>query len=241
MEGGRKMVLMTLVGIFVLVVSRVLLSASTPTAGTFFDPSAHKNMHFIAPTKGKATHSPATSNHTVTGRTDGVCELPVGGFKGWKDGVVTVVKPAIERNCTKIFTGDQQEVERVMRQNLGWKNEVSDHKLLQMVGNCSWVREYLHDVMYTTKLERSFPIAYTFVVYESPPQVLRLLKVLYRPTHYYCIHPDRKSSLMVSIFSKLASCLDNVIIPLNVIEVAWGHYSLLEAQLSCLSDLVQWR
>ena len=176
-----------------------------------------------------------------TNSTNSVCELPVEGFKGWKDGVVTVVKPVIERNCTKIFAGDQREVERVMRQNSGWTNEVSDHKLLQMVGNCSWVREYLHDVMYTTKLERSFPIAYTFVVYESPQQVLQLLKVLYRPTHYYCIHPDRKSSLMVSIFSKLAACLDNVVIPLDVIEVRWGHYSLLEAQLSCLSDLVQWR
>ena len=242
MEGRRKVVLMTLVcGISVLVVSRVLLSAVTPTARTYFNPSAHKNIHFIAPTKRKATHSPATSNHTVTGRTDSVCELPVGGFKSWKDGVVTVVKPVIERNCTKIFAGDQQEVRRVMRQNSGWTNEVSDHKLLQMVGNCSWVREYLHDVMYTTKLERSFPIAYAFVVYESPQQVLRLLKVLYRPTHYYCIHPDRKSGLMASIFSEIAACLDNVIIPLNVIEVTWGHYSLLEAQLSCLSDLVQWR
>ena len=113
----------------------------------------------------------------MTGGTDSVCELPVGGFKSWKDGVVTVVKPVIERNCTKIFAGDQHEVKRVLKQNLSWANEVSDHKLLQMVGNCSWVREYLHDVMYTTKLERSFPIAYTFVVYESPQQVLRLLKV----------------------------------------------------------------
>ena len=234
------MVLTILVcGILVLVVYRVLLSM---TSRTYFDPSAHKNIHFIAPTKRKATHSPATSNHTVTGGTDSVCELPVRGFKSWKDGVVTVVKPVIERNCTKIFAGDRREVRRVIRNwPWSWTNEVSDHKLLQMVGNCSWVREYLHDVMYTTKLERSFPIAYTFVVYDSPQQVLRLLKVLYRPTHYYCIHPDRKSGLMASIFSEIAACLDNVIIPLNVIEVAWGHYSLLEAQLSCLSDLVQWR
>ena len=218
----------------ILVVSRVVLFADK-IDGTFLGPRVHKNIGYTT------TLVPAQPNHTVTGATDSVCELPVGGFKSWKDGVVTVVKPMIERNCTKIFAGDQREVERVMRQNLSWTNEVSDHKLLQMVGNCSWVREYLHDVMYTTKLEKSFPIAYTFVVYESPQQVLRLLKVLYRPTHYYCIHPDKKFSLMVSFFSKLAACLDNVIIPLNVIEVAWGHYSLLEAQLSCLSDLVQWR
>ena len=221
--------------ILLLVISRVLLFAVKPTGGTFLDPREYKNTTTLIPA------SSLQPNHTVTRATDSVCELPVGGFKSWKDGVVTVVKPVIKRSCTKIFAGDQREIVRVRRQNMNWKDEVTDNKLLKMVENCNRVKEYLHDVMYTTKLERSFPIAYTFVVYESPQQVLRLLKVLYRPTHYYCIHPDKKSSLMVSIFSKLAACLDNVIIPLNVIEVAWGHYSLLEAQLSCLSDLVQWR
>ena len=93
-----------------------------------------------------------------------------------------------------------------------------------------------------TKLERSFPVAYNFLVYNSSQQILRLLRYLYRPTNYYCIHPDKKSSpIFLLIFQNIATCLDNVIIPNQLKDVRWGEPSIIDAQMTCLEDLVRLR
>ncbi len=91
-------------------------------------------------------------------------------------------------------------------------------------------------------MEKSFPIAFTFVVYERPQQIMRLFKLLYRPHNFYCIHPDRKSSyLFVNILSNIAQCLDNVNIATKREHVVWGEYTIMKAQMNCLSDLVKLR
>ncbi len=173
---------------------------------------------------------------------DGLYTFPLGGFKGWNDGQVTVLKPIIERNCSKMFEGDKKEITRVQDRNREWKNSFKDEELLKMTEDCTWVKDYFHNNLYTTNLERSFPIAYTFVVYNSPQQVLRLFKLLYRSTNTYCIHPDYKSSqVFTGIFHNLAACLENVIIPSKLVSVVWRHPSLMEAQMTCLRELVDFR
>lgn len=169
------------------------------------------------------------------------CEVPSSGFRGWTNGVVTALRPKIERNCTKLFAGDEDEIKKIKAKSKKWKNELTDNELLKMTEKCSWVVDYFCDNMYTTTLERSFPIAYTFIVYDNPQQVLRLLKVLYRPTNVYLFHPDERSKLMVNLFQNLAACLTNVRVASRLIKVTWGKLSLLQAQLNCLQDLVHWR
>lgn len=181
---------------------------------------------------------------SITQRIDPFCEVPLssGGFKGWRDGVVTALKPVVERNCSRILTGDKKEILDVRARNKAWKNSLTDKKLLEASQNCSWVKEYFQDNLYMTKLERSFPIAYTFVVYNSPQQVLRLLKLFYRPMNSYCIHPDKKSTpAFKNLFSNLAACLENIIIPQTVVKVTWGLSTILSAQMSCLKDLMKFR
>ena len=163
-------------------------------------------------------------------------------FKSWEDGVVTVIKPPIARDCSKLLAGDKDEIQRVQDRKKEWKNSFTDRELLQKMENCRWVKYYFNNNLYTTQLERSFPIAYTFIAHNSPQQVVRLLKFLYRPTNTYCIHPDAKSSrVFVSIFRNLERCLDNVVIPSKLIRIKWGHHSILEAQMACLSKLVEFR
>ena len=106
--------------------------------------------------------------------------------------------------------------------------------------SCTWLKEYLWNNLYNSQQERNFPLAFSFIVYESPEQFLRLFKLLYRPQNTYCIHYDKKSVYKV-FFRILARCLPNVIIPRNIIDVQWGEKTLLIAQMSCLSDLVSYR
>ena len=119
---------------------------------------------------------------------------------------------------------------------------MSDEALLERVRDCSWLREYFTDNLYNSELEKSFPIAFTFVVYDSAQQVLRLLRLLYRPQNAYCIHYDAKTTSPIKEYAKaIAGCLDNMIVPSKLESVVWGHYSVLAAQMNCMTDLLKFR
>ena len=172
-----------------------------------------------------------------------VCEVPKGGFKSWKQGVVTLIQPTINKSCPKIISGDKDETNRVKQAKLKLpKDNFSIDALIRKTSNCTWLAEYLSDNLYNTELEKSFPIAFSFIVYDNPRQFLRLFKFLYKPQNIHCIHPDKKTKPhFYTFFKNIASCFTNVIIAKNRIDVYWGHPSLMEAQMSCFSDLLDYR
>ena len=164
------------------------------------------------------------------------------GFKAWKDGAVTVLQPRIAMNYSKLFGGDVEEVNRVSAETAKWKNSLSDHGLLERTMSCYWVRYYFINNLYITELERSFPVAFLFLVHNSPQQVLRLLKVVYRPHNQYCIIPDLKSSPhLIDIFRNIAACLSNVKIASKLVSVRWGHHSIMDSQIICFRELLALR
>lgn len=168
------------------------------------------------------------------------CKVPPGGFTAWRQGVVTVLTPEVPVNCSKAAAGDKEEIQRVRKQMSSWENAISDNDMLKSVQNCTWLRSYFRDNLYNSELEKSFPVAFTFVVYDSPQQVLRLLRLLYRPQNSFCIHYDARSKHR-TFFKSLSDCFGNVINPSEIENVVWGHYSVLAAQLNCLTDLLQLR
>ena len=164
------------------------------------------------------------------------------GFKAWKDGAVTVLQPRIAMNYSKLFDGNVEEVKKVNAEAAKWKNSLSDHGLLERTMSCYWVKYYFINNLYITELERSFPIAFLFLVHNSPQQVLRLLKVVYRPHNQYCIIPDSKSSPhLIGIFRNIAACLSNVKIASKLLPVQWGHHSIMDSQLICFRELLALR
>ena len=75
-------------------------------------------------------------------------------------------------------------------------------------------------------------------MYGRTAQIVRLFKAIYRPHNVYCFHPDGKSDAeYVSKFRHLSKCLDNVIMPQDLINVYWGHHSIMDAQMACLAEL----
>jgi len=90
-------------------------------------------------------------------------------------------------------------------------------------------------------------------------QVLRLLKVIYRPQNLYCIHPDAKDPNLVEQFLAISHCLVNVFVASNLVEqflaishclvnvfvasklekVYYNHHSIMDAQLNCMQDLMR--
>ena len=80
--------------------------------------------------------------------------------------------------------------------------------------------------------ERQFPLAFALVVYRDVEQVERLLRAIYRPHNYYCLHIDVKTKqsdhdALISI----SSCFNNVFVVDNPVNVTWGEFSVLEAEI----------
>ena len=194
------------------------------------------NEYSKAPTDyGQLQDATPSNTNMISG-----CEVPPGGFKSWSRGVVTKLTPDIHANCSLLFKGNELEVKRVQNASNLWP--VKEHTLnftkWVKEHNCTHYKEELEDNVYTTKDEVQFPLAFTLIVHNSPFQVFRLLKVIYRPHNIYCIHYDiRASTDMKQLFNNLAICFDNIIIPNNIIKVRWGHHSLMDAQMNCFSDL----
>ena len=91
-----------------------------------------------------------------------------------------------------------------------------------------------------TKEERAFPLAYSVVLYKEAVQVENLLRAIYRPSNYYCIHVDRSSNpLVISDIRAIVRCLPNVIVASRLVDVEWGKFSETEAELVCMKDLLQ--
>ena len=153
------------------------------------------------------------------------------------------ISVSVPPNCSKLLAGDKEEVRRVKQTMETWKNASLNGFKMQQVQDRHWLTYYfMNNEVHNSDLEKSFPLAFTFMVHESPQQVLRLLRLLYRPQNSYCIHYDAKSTdEFKELFNSVADCLENVIIASRQESVVWGHYSVLGAQMNCMKDLLDLR
>ena len=75
------------------------------------------------------------------------------------------------------------------------------------------------------------------VMHKDVCQFERLLRAIYRPSNYYCIHLDGKSNVLKSV-EALANCFPGRVGVLSKVNVTWGDASVLVANLECMQWLV---
>ncbi|KAK6183819.1 hypothetical protein SNE40_006414 [Patella caerulea] len=118
--------------------------------------------------------------------------------------------------------------------------------LTKITENCQLFRHINgYDDKVITQLEEDFPLAFGIRLYNSPEQVEQLLRIIYRPHNFYCIHVDTGSDK--SIFNSLkavARCFENVVV-LSKIRTVYSSIRLVEADLLCMKEAlkssVQWK
>ena len=154
---------------------------------------------------------------------------------------LTVLQPVIEKNCSLLRAGNSKEVWRVKRLLRKWSDSEAQKQFSSwMSGDCPSVARQFSDNFYVSQEEVDFPIAFVLLVHTNPLQVVRLLRAIYRPHNLYCIHPDAKQSAhFISVFRKLAACLPNVIVASELQEVYWGYHTMMDGELTCMQDLLQ--
>ena len=91
-----------------------------------------------------------------------------------------------------------------------------------------------------SKEEEQLPIAFGLTVHKGACLLERLLRAIYMPNNVYCIHIDKKASeVFRAAIMAITRCLSNVIIAANSVDVVWGHITLVEAQFSCMEELLK--
>ena len=151
-------------------------------------------------------------------------------------------------SCARLYANESAEISRAESwQDAHPKVKVPDDQYVNWTSDCQKFRrqrEYIESGI--SNLERKFPIAFSIVMYKDVEQTERLLRAIYRPHNYYCIHVDQKSTEAVRRgVQALAGCFDNVMVSSQSASVRWGTFSVLEADLFCMQDLLalgrKWR
>ncbi|XP_030049132.1 beta-1,3-galactosyl-O-glycosyl-glycoprotein beta-1,6-N-acetylglucosaminyltransferase 4 [Microcaecilia unicolor] len=150
-------------------------------------------------------------------------------------------------NCSQIYAKEPVETGKSLalrRRNI---IDLEDEDVEAMTRNCKVYRRIRgYHLKPVTLEEKNFPLAYSLVIHKSAVSVERLIRAIYSPANVYCIHYDQKSSAAFkAAIESLVKCFNNVFIASKLEAVTYAHISRLQADLNCLSDLlnslVQWK
>lgn len=151
--------------------------------------------------------------------------------------------PSSNINCTKVLLGDVDEIEKVKLEILTVKfrnrPQWTTHDYINMTSDCtSFIKRRKYIVEPLSKEEAEFPIAYSIVVHHKIEMLDRLLRAIYMPQNFYCIHVDRKSedSFLAAVIG-IASCFSNVFVASQLETVVYASWTRVQADLNCMQDL----
>jgi hypothetical protein len=158
-------------------------------------------------------------------------------------------------NCRLIAEWDEDEIKKGdqiieklrIKSNETYDYEVKPISLLKtenFIFNQSMCRLYRqirrYDSHKVNESEVEMPIAFSILTYDNIEQFERLLRIIYRPHNVYCIHVDAKSDPQyIEAIQSITKCFSNVFIATKLERVVYAHFSRVQADLNCMSDLIE--
>jgi len=89
-----------------------------------------------------------------------------------------------------------------------------------------------------TQEEREFPIAFSLVVHDHMDLLINLMSAIYRPQNVYCLHMDARAQPAYGmVVTHFAGCFPNVFAPRARVNVTWGRFSVVQADIRCMQIL----
>ncbi len=146
-------------------------------------------------------------------------------------------------NCKAMFEGNDEEIRRAKNiMATKQKYAKSERDYIRMTSHCeSFIKNRGYITQPLSKEELEFPIAFSISVYSDIEQVERLLRAIYMPQNYYCLHVDMKAPDVIHrAVHSIVRCFPNVFVASRLERVFWGHISIVRAEMNCLQDLLQY-
>ena len=147
-----------------------------------------------------------------------------------------------ERNisCARLYAGDKTELSKALAwQTRNQKIPINDSDYISMTSDCQNYITRRQYILNVSAEEHEFPLAFGIVMHRDVEQVERILRAIYRPQNFYSIHVDKKANLSIKEgMSAIAKCFPNIRLTYKAVSVKWGKYSLLEAHLLCMKEVL---
>ena len=106
--------------------------------------------------------------------------------------------------CAAYFKGNKTAIEQAKNyMSNNPRKPIPDRDFINFTQDCSVFkkeRDYVVDWWHITKEESQFPLAYSILFHQNVEQVENLLRIIYRPHNYYCLHLDADASPVRSRF-----------------------------------------
>jgi hypothetical protein len=144
------------------------------------------------------------------------------------------------RVCKQIIRGNPLVIKKANNIMIRFpKQSTSPQEYIDLANNCQIFRNNRGYILRAlSRNEEEFPIAFSINIYKDIEQFERLLRAIYRPQNYYCIHVDKKSpEIFHHAVRKISTCFSNVFVASQIIEVKWGEFSVLQTAVICMKDL----
>ncbi|XP_068615243.1 beta-1,3-galactosyl-O-glycosyl-glycoprotein beta-1,6-N-acetylglucosaminyltransferase-like [Brachionichthys hirsutus] len=164
------------------------------------------------------------------------------GFR-WLEYTGADGRPENVCNCSAIFRGKLEAIEQAkmlaISRDFRKSVRVPDEFYVNTCKNC---RKFKIDRKYIlfplSQEEENFPLAYSMVVHQKVQTFERLLRAIYAPQNFYCIHVDTSAEpSVISAISAIASCFPNVFLVSKPVNVVYSAWSRVQADLNCMADL----
>ena len=149
-------------------------------------------------------------------------------------------------SCPSLYESDPNELKHALAllSDLKSTSLIADHHYNITKDQClAYRRERFNEAFHRedTDVNRQFPLAFTVLMYENVEQFERLLRVIYRPQNFYCVHVDKDVSVQIlEAVQSIVQCFDNVILASKQEKVLYATFSRLQADLNCMHDLMRY-
>jgi len=160
-------------------------------------------------------------------------------------------------DCDAFINKEKQTIKKILR-NRNFKrnfkeakNEEKQNKFNSLVHllikfivkrDCQNITDRIGFInSHLTDEEKGFPIAFSILFHNYIESFINLISAIYRPQNYYCVHIDKKAHKIYHRLIKQLSrvCFPNIIIPDTRISVFWGEWSVVEAEIVCMKELIK--
>lgn len=161
----------------------------------------------------------------------------------WWDYTDANLSPEHACNCDAILNGEPEALEQAqllsLERRFRKRTRLSDDHFLTITRDCHAFRSSRKYLLFPLSLEEEeFPLAFSLVVHHKVQNFERLLRSIYAPQNFYCVHVDNKAPASVrSAVAAIASCFQNVFLCSRPVTVVYAGWSRVQADINCMRDL----
>ncbi|XP_053380435.1 beta-1,3-galactosyl-O-glycosyl-glycoprotein beta-1,6-N-acetylglucosaminyltransferase-like [Mercenaria mercenaria] len=145
-------------------------------------------------------------------------------------------------NCAAILNGEKSEINKaieLMKTGNYSRKLIADKDYIQLATSCAVFKSSRGYYNLVSPEEAEFPVAYSILLYKDVEQAERLLRAIYTPQNYFCLHVDADSKQEVhDAVQGIANCFDNVFVVSRKEFIVYAGFTRLQADINCMENLL---